>query len=158
MKIVDHAVRGKDREIIGYMTGLCKDGIYYILDAVEIPIIGTDSRVEIAGQLGDKAHEYTADMKNLLEKIGKSQSFIGWYHSHPGFSCWLSGIDCKTQQTLQMAYKTFCAIVIDPYKTIANRKVEIGVFRGYNEEQKGLIADDFDVPKNHKAVIIKMFT
>ena len=69
MKIVDHAIRGKDKEIIGYMTGFSKNGIYYVLDAVEIPIIGSDSRVEIAGLLGDKAHEYTANMKILMEQV-----------------------------------------------------------------------------------------
>lgn len=23
---------------------------------------------------------------------------VGWYHSHPGFGCWLSGVDVNTQQ------------------------------------------------------------
>lgn len=23
---------------------------------------------------------------------------VGWYHSHPGFGCWLSGVDINTQQ------------------------------------------------------------
>jgi hypothetical protein len=23
---------------------------------------------------------------------------VGWYHSHPGFGCWLSGTDINTQQ------------------------------------------------------------
>lgn len=23
---------------------------------------------------------------------------MGWYHSHPGFGCWLSGVDINTQQ------------------------------------------------------------
>jgi hypothetical protein len=22
---------------------------------------------------------------------------VGWYHSHPGYGCWLSGIDVGTQ-------------------------------------------------------------
>jgi len=69
MKIADHAIRGKDKEVIGYMTGFSKNGVYYVLDAVEIPIIGTDSRVEVAGLLGDKAHEYTANMKLLAEQV-----------------------------------------------------------------------------------------
>jgi proteasome lid subunit RPN8/RPN11 len=25
---------------------------------------------------------------------------VGWYHSHPGFGCWLSGVDINTQQVL----------------------------------------------------------
>lgn len=26
---------------------------------------------------------------------------MGWYHSHPGYGCWLSGIDVGTQMTNQ---------------------------------------------------------
>ena len=26
------------------------------------------------------------------------QMVVGWYHSHPGFGCWLSGVDVNTQQ------------------------------------------------------------
>ena len=25
---------------------------------------------------------------------------VGWYHSHPGFGCWLSGVDINTQQVI----------------------------------------------------------
>lgn len=25
---------------------------------------------------------------------------VGWYHSHPGFGCWLSSVDINTQQVL----------------------------------------------------------
>lgn len=25
---------------------------------------------------------------------------VGWYHSHPGFGCWLSGVDINTQQVM----------------------------------------------------------
>ena len=32
-----------------------------------------------------------------LSKELKEQIFvIGWYHSHPGYGCWLSGIDVST--------------------------------------------------------------
>lgn len=51
-----------------------------------------------------------------------------------------------------MITKTFFAIVVDPYKTIANRAVEIGCFRCFNQEKTGIIADDFDVPKDFKEV------
>lgn len=26
---------------------------------------------------------------------------VGWYHSHPGFGCWLSGVDVNTQQSFE---------------------------------------------------------
>ncbi len=27
-----------------------------------------------------------------------AEMVVGWYHSHPGFGCWLSGVDINTQQ------------------------------------------------------------
>ena len=135
MKIVDHAVRGGDREICGYMTGYIKDGIFYVLDAVEIPIIGSQSRVEIAGTMGDVAHEYTAKMLDCMEKVSREHQYVGWYHSHPGFNCYLSNVDVNTQKQLQNIYKVFFALVVDPYKTIKNRKVELGCFRAYKDER-----------------------
>ena len=58
---------------------------------------------------------------------------MGWYHSHPGYGCWLSGIDVGTQHTQQVHMDPFLAIVIDPHRTIAAGKVEIGAFRTYPE-------------------------
>ena len=26
---------------------------------------------------------------------------VGWYHSHPGYGCWLSGVDVNTQQSFE---------------------------------------------------------
>ena len=68
-----------------------------------------------------------------LQKVGRLENMIGWYHSHPGYGCWLSGIDVGTQATQQMYQEPFLAIVIDPHRTIAAGKVEIGAFRTYPE-------------------------
>jgi 26S proteasome regulatory subunit N11 len=27
---------------------------------------------------------------------------VGWYHSHPGFGCWLSSVDVNTQQVVSL--------------------------------------------------------
>ena len=69
----------------------------------------------------------------FLQKVGRLENMIGWYHSHPGYGCWLSGIDVGTQATQQMYQEPFLAIVIDPHRTIAAGKVEIGAFRTYPE-------------------------
>ena len=39
---------------------------------------------------------------------------MGWYHSHPGYGCWLSGIDCTTQMTNQQyqVRKEGCLIIM----------------------------------------------
>lgn len=143
MKIVDHAIKGKDKEICGYLVGFAKEGTFYVLDAVEIPIIGTDSRVEIAGQMGDRAHEYTSKLLDIMGKVGREHNYVGWYHSHPGFGVWLSGIDVNTQRMLQMVNKTFFALVVDPYRTLSNRKVEIGCFMCFQDDNKSGMKTNF---------------
>jgi len=137
MKITDHAIRGKDREICGYLTGFPKNGAFYVLDAVELPIIGSDSRVQVAGEMGDKAHVYNSTLSELLDKVGRSHILVGWYHSHPGFGCFLSGIDCNTHKQLQNIYRSFFAMVVDPYRTLSKRKVELGAFMCFQNENTG---------------------
>ena len=85
MKITEHAIRGGKFEIAGYLIGFAKNGIFYVLDSVELPIIGTDSRVEIAQSMGDKTIEYMLNYKENLEKVGRQHVYVGWY----SFSSWL---------------------------------------------------------------------
>ena len=37
----------------------------------------------------------------VICKVGRHENAIGWYHSHPGYGCWLSGIDVSTQMLNQ---------------------------------------------------------
>jgi COP9 signalosome complex subunit 5 len=149
MKIVDHAIRGGKFEICGYLMGFAYEGIFFVLDAVEMPLIGTDSRVEIAGQMGDKANVYSMNYLELMEKVGRGHKYIGWYHSHPGFGCWLSGIDCNTQKYMQTLNKTWFALVVDPYRTKSNKKIDFGCFRMYNNENGNRSIQEFDsIPLN----------
>lgn len=144
MKIVDHAIRGGNKEICGYLMGFARDGIFYVLDAFEMPIIGTGARVEVAGQMGEKAQEASAEYMELMSKLGREHPYIGWYHSHPGFGCWLSGIDVTTERQLEMGYQTFFALVVDPYRTKSNKKIEFGCFRCYQKEETNRLQQTFD--------------
>lgn len=67
----------------------------------------------------------------LFIKVGRQENAIGWYHSHPGYGCWLSGIDVSTQMLNQNFQEPFVAIVIDPVRTISAGKVCLGAFRTY---------------------------
>lgn len=67
------------------------------------------------------------------QSVHRLENVVGWYHSHPGYGCWLSGIDCSTQMTNQQYQEPFLAIVVDPVRTMASGKVEIGAFRTYPE-------------------------
>ncbi len=105
--------------------------------------------------MGDKAHEYTMKFLDIMEKVGREQKYVGWYHSHPGFGCWLSGIDCNTQKMMQMINKTFFALVVDPYRTLSNRKVEIGCFMCFQGNSNNVNKTNFyeSIPLNRAEVI-----
>lgn len=59
-----------------------------------------------------------------MSKIG-SHNILGWYHSHPSYGCWLSGIDVDTSSRYQLINDPFVAIVIDPIKSLSFRKTGI---------------------------------
>jgi COP9 signalosome complex subunit 5 len=46
------------------------------------------------------------------EAVGRMEKVVGWYHSHPGYGCWLSGIDVSTQTLNQQFQEPFVAIVV----------------------------------------------
>lgn len=53
---------------------------------------------------------------------------LGWYHSHPGFGCWLSGVDINTQQSFEALSERAVAVVVDPIQSVKG-KVVIDAFR-----------------------------
>jgi COP9 signalosome complex subunit 5 len=60
---------------------------------------------------------------------------------HPGYGCWLSGIDVNTQQNNQKFNDPYLAVVIDPNRTVSAGKVEIGAFRTYPEVSPSSLED-----------------
>lgn len=43
-------------------------------------------------------HVFQTKMLEMLKQTGRPEMVVGWYHSHPGFGCWLSSVDVNTQQ------------------------------------------------------------
>ena len=52
---------------------------------------------------------------------------VGWYHSHPGFGCWLSGVDINTQQSFEALSERAVAVVVDPIQSVKG-KVSVHYF------------------------------
>ena len=62
----------------------------------------------------------------------RSECVLGWYHSHPGFGCWMSGkvlegpvhdpccagVDINTQQSFEALNQRAVAVVIDPVQSV----------------------------------------
>lgn len=109
-----------------------------MLDAFGLPVEGTETRVN-AGAMAD---EYMVQYITTAEQVGKPEGTCGWYHSHPGYGCWLSGIDVQTESLHQQVEDPYLAIVVDPIKTISSGKVEIGCFRTYPEDYNPPESDD----------------
>lgn len=126
LKMVMHARSGGSLEVMGLMQGYIASETFIVTDAFRLPVEGTETRVNAQGD----ANEYMVEYLQSCRDSGRMENAVGWYHSHPGYGCWLSGIDVSTQSMQQMS-DPFVAVVIDPDRTISAGKVEIGAFRTY---------------------------
>ena len=72
---------------------------------------------------------YYSIFSNLF--VLRPESVVGWYHSHPGFGCWLSSVDMNTQQSFEQLNQRSVAVVIDPIQSVKG-KVVIDAFRLIN--------------------------
>lgn len=117
---------------MGVMTGKIKDNEFIVMDVFPLPVEGTETRVNAMGE----AYEYMVQFDSSNKKVGRMENIVGWYHSHPGYGCWLSGIDVGTQKQNQQFQDPFLALVIDPNRTISAGKVDIGAFRTYPSNTK----------------------
>lgn len=134
IKMVMHARSGGIYEIMGLMQGKVDipNRTLYVMDAFALPVQGTETRVNAQNE----AYEYMVEYLEGSKQVGRLENAIGWYHSHPGYGCWLSGIDVNTQMTNQQFQDPFVAVVIDPNRTISAGRVDIGAFRTYPANYK----------------------
>nr|QBH74039.1 jun activation domain binding protein [Isotomurus palustris] len=138
LKMVMHARSGGTLEVMGLLLGKVDGNTMIVMDSFALPVEGTETRVNAQAQ----AYEYMTAYIEAAKLVGRLENAIGWYHSHPGYGCWLSGIDVSTQMLNQNYQEPFVAIVVDPTRTISAGKVCLGAFRTYpkgykppNEEQ-----------------------
>ncbi|KAI9491113.1 JAB1/Mov34/MPN/PAD-1 ubiquitin protease-domain-containing protein [Zychaea mexicana] len=132
IKMVMHARSGGNIEVMGLMQGKVEGDTMIIMDAFGLPVEGTETRVNAQSE----AYEYMVSYMEKAKEVGRLENAIGWYHSHPGYGCWLSGIDVNTQMLNQQYQEPWVAVVIDPNRTMSAGKVEIGAFRTYPKDYK----------------------
>ncbi|KAJ8442796.1 hypothetical protein Cgig2_016262 [Carnegiea gigantea] len=132
LKMVVHARSGGTIEVMGLMQGKTDGDAIIVMDAFALPVEGTETRVNAQAD----AYEYMVDYSQTNKQAGRLENVVGWYHSHPGYGCWLSGIDVSTQMLNQQFQEPFLAVVIDPTRTVSAGKVDIGAFRTYPEGYK----------------------
>ena len=130
MKMTVHASSGGSTEVMGMMTGKIMGRNIIAMDAYALPVEGTETRVNAQTE----GYEYMVQYLDNSRRVGREENIIGWYHSHPDYGCWLSGIDIATQSLNQKFQDPYLAVVIDPKKTLKQGRVEMGAFRTYPEE------------------------
>ncbi|KAJ1966270.1 multicatalytic endopeptidase [Dipsacomyces acuminosporus] len=123
LKMLKHGRAGVPMEVMGLMLGdFIDDYTVRVVDVFAMPQSGTGVSVEAI----DEA--YQAAMMEMLKQTGRSESVVGWYHSHPGFGCWLSSVDISTQQAFERLNSRAVAVVVDPIQSVRG-KVVIDGFR-----------------------------
>ncbi len=62
-----------------------------------------------------------SDDEGLWSLCCRPEMVVGWYHSHPGFGCWLSGVDINTQQSFEALSERAVAVVVDPIQSVKGK-------------------------------------
>jgi COP9 signalosome complex subunit 5 len=86
--------------------------VFLVADVIYLPVESSETRVTA----DDETYTLIAAYTEWTSKIN-THHIVGWYHSHPSFGCWLSGIDVNTQELFQKNTDPFLAIVVDPIKS-----------------------------------------
>lgn len=128
LKMLKHGRAGVPLEVMGLMLGEFVDEYTVkVVDVFAMPQSGTGVSVESVD------HVFQAAMLDMLKQTNRPEMVVGWYHSHPGFGCWLSGVDVNTQQSFEQLNKRAVAVVIDPIQSVKG-KVVIDAFRLINPQ------------------------
>ena len=93
-------------EVGGVITGRVENGYTVVTHAIPLSV-GEKTAVEITSELFAEAYR-------IKEESGIEDPIIGWYHSHPGYSCFMSEMDKQAHQRMLNLYKDAIALVLDP--------------------------------------------
>ena len=127
-KMLKHGRAGVPMEVMGLMLGdFVDDYTVKCVDVFAMPQSGTGVSVEAVDPV------FQQQMLDMLKQTGRPEMVVGWYHSHPGFGCWLSGVDINTQQSFEALNQRAVAVVVDPIQSVKG-KVVIDCFRTINPQ------------------------
>ncbi|PWN25432.1 Mov34-domain-containing protein [Jaminaea rosea] len=126
LKMLKHGRAGVPMEVMGLMLGeFVDDYTVTCIDVFAMPQSGTSVTVESVDPV------FQTNMLEMLRQTGRPEMVVGWYHSHPGFGCWLSNVDINTQQAFEQLNSRAVAVVVDPIQSVKG-KVVIDAFRLIN--------------------------
>ena len=118
LKMLVHGRAGIPLEVMGIMVGQFVDEYTCrVVDVFVVPQTATGQSVEAV----DEA--YQVEMMDRLKLIGRPENLVGWYHSHPGFGCWLSGMDVEQARSYEQQLERSVSLVIDPIQSVRGHVV-----------------------------------
>lgn len=128
LKMMKHCKAGVPFEVMGLMVGeIVDDYTITVIDVFSMPQTGTTISVESVDPV------YQQEFMDKMKQVGRDQSVVGWYHSHPGFGPWLSGTDVETQKSQEKLNPRAVAVVLDPIQSVKG-KVVIDAFRSIEQQ------------------------
>ncbi len=142
-----HGRAGVPMEVMGLMLGeFVDDYTVRVVDVFAMPQSGTGVSVEAVDPVFQtkmmdmlrQTGRYPSPPRHVLnasmsDSLYRPETVVGWYHSHPGFGCWLSSVDINTQQSFEQLTPRAVAVVVDPIQSVKG-KVVIDAFRLINPQ------------------------
>jgi len=98
--------------IIGYVTRWNNE--FHVVITGQVPVKSKSTRLTV--EFLDKDAALTAETLDRLQR--KGYYVVGWYHSHPGYSCYPSRIDLRSHITY---FREFyhVGLIVDPIRNEA---------------------------------------
>ncbi|NHK30093.1 MAG: hypothetical protein FK730_01990 [Asgard group archaeon] len=131
-KIIDWTSSNTEREVGGYLIGYVDKDKVIITDSTFAVASSTPTHVRL-----DEMAQYR--IIEEIEKRGGKETIVGFWHTHPGIGCFMSGTDIATQQIYQSLLPEAVAMVNDGNKFARTREqndYQAHFYRVDNEKEK----------------------
>ena len=118
LQMLKHARAGVPMEVMGLMLGeFIDDFTVRVIDVYSMPQSGNSVSVEAVDPV------FQHNMLEMLGQVGRTENCVGWYHSHPGFGCWLSSVDVSTAQSFESStpQNRAVSVVVDPIQSVTGK-------------------------------------
>lgn len=137
-KILKHCASFSGIEVAGVLIGRLTGNIIEISDSDTGPQIGTSGHVKLSPTVAPLIAE-------KIERQGRGEYIVGWYHSHPGFGCFLSHIDVETQVGLQRMFPQCVALVVDPHDFIMSGRPGDAEVKMFQVQDDKIVSLEYEV-------------
>jgi len=112
LKVIRHAEKHVPKEVLGYLFGnryKWKDREYTVIKYA-FPVRAHASEYYVEPREGE-----LAKMADIAQRKYKVKLMVGWFHSHPGYGCFLSDVDLDSQR--RYFFRPYhVALVVDPVR------------------------------------------